>query len=449
MVRSIQVHRDKLLRVKQSLERCGFPTQGALATHLSISLSTVNNFLNGKKVYISTFEEISRVLGFNPSCLTGADSVCSHSTTDDNQEYVLGIKEIQEYTVFVSIKLKGRFATLTHKTVSRITGKMRELLRDPTIRLVEASEGCIRLLFQLSTEGLQRLQDLHQIKAIESLVGYPVLEIREDSNLELSRFSGNRLWNHISQWVQSNNFVDLVSDLWNSETFLVGTFYMISTQISVNDFRLKSTQGSFRDADIGAVKDFVDILRSENEEFAVRISAAARLGSEESKTIGADTSEVTGLLAKWLSAQENLSKDKQDQQKILEWQAALSLGRWSPGHPKSALAKRRIIDSDQPIAMELLVAEKVRDDGDIDIFFQLYSLDYLPSHSKMSILDEFGDVLILDEEKTIYLEAESGDEDYEIHIGFSSFPGFIFSLNISLGEERVFIGSFVVHENLN
>lgn len=62
MVRSVRVHPDRLSFLRQALERNGFLTQGELAAHLDIALSTVNNFLNGKNVSISKFDAICEAL---------------------------------------------------------------------------------------------------------------------------------------------------------------------------------------------------------------------------------------------------------------------------------------------------------------------------------------------------------------------------------------------------
>ncbi|MGC1245275.1 MAG: NACHT domain-containing protein, partial [Spirulinaceae cyanobacterium] len=69
MARSARIHPERKAEVLQSLERNGFLTQGALAGHLEMALSTVNNFINSKRVYISKFEEICDALGLEPQDL--------------------------------------------------------------------------------------------------------------------------------------------------------------------------------------------------------------------------------------------------------------------------------------------------------------------------------------------------------------------------------------------
>ncbi|NEP16828.1 MAG: AAA family ATPase [Leptolyngbya sp. SIO4C1] len=69
MPRSARVHPDHQPGIAPALERNGFLTQGTLAAHLDISLSTVNNFCRGIKVSISKFEEICEALGLEPRTL--------------------------------------------------------------------------------------------------------------------------------------------------------------------------------------------------------------------------------------------------------------------------------------------------------------------------------------------------------------------------------------------
>ncbi|NEZ57509.1 AAA family ATPase [Adonisia turfae] len=66
MPRSLCVHPDHRTTVALSLERNGFLTQGDLAGHLEVALSTVNNFCRGIKVSVAKFEEICEALGLDP-----------------------------------------------------------------------------------------------------------------------------------------------------------------------------------------------------------------------------------------------------------------------------------------------------------------------------------------------------------------------------------------------
>lgn len=70
MVRSACVHPHHRQTVTSALKRNGFLTQGALAAHLQLALSTVNNFCRGVNVSIAKFEEICEVLGLEAGPLT-------------------------------------------------------------------------------------------------------------------------------------------------------------------------------------------------------------------------------------------------------------------------------------------------------------------------------------------------------------------------------------------
>lgn len=65
MARSVRVHPDHKQEVMLALQRNGFLTQGELAASAGLVLSTVNNFINSKPVYISTFENICERLGLD------------------------------------------------------------------------------------------------------------------------------------------------------------------------------------------------------------------------------------------------------------------------------------------------------------------------------------------------------------------------------------------------
>lgn len=78
MPRSICLHPDHKPAIAQALERNGFLTQGDLAAHLEIALSTVSNFCRGVKVSIAKFEAIAEALGLDAKALVLPDQV----TTD-------------------------------------------------------------------------------------------------------------------------------------------------------------------------------------------------------------------------------------------------------------------------------------------------------------------------------------------------------------------------------
>ncbi len=65
MSRSLRVHQGCIDRVKLAVKLNGFPSQRALAEDIGFAMATVSNFLTGKPVDYTTFEEISRKLALD------------------------------------------------------------------------------------------------------------------------------------------------------------------------------------------------------------------------------------------------------------------------------------------------------------------------------------------------------------------------------------------------
>jgi len=65
--RSLKIHPSHKPTILQALTRNGFLTQGALAGHLDMALSTVSNFINSRPVYLSNVEIICEALGLDPA----------------------------------------------------------------------------------------------------------------------------------------------------------------------------------------------------------------------------------------------------------------------------------------------------------------------------------------------------------------------------------------------
>ncbi len=86
MPRSLRVHHDCLDKVKLALRRNGFPSQRSLAEDAGFALATVSNFLTGKPVDYTTFEEISRRLALDWKEISTLDVDVSSQTIDKNLE---------------------------------------------------------------------------------------------------------------------------------------------------------------------------------------------------------------------------------------------------------------------------------------------------------------------------------------------------------------------------
>ncbi len=82
MPRSVKIHPERKQEVISALERNSFLTQGDLAAHLEIALSTINNFVNSKPVSISKFEEICEALGLDKREITKPVEQGSNSASE-------------------------------------------------------------------------------------------------------------------------------------------------------------------------------------------------------------------------------------------------------------------------------------------------------------------------------------------------------------------------------
>jgi tetratricopeptide (TPR) repeat protein/DNA-binding Xre family transcriptional regulator len=82
MPRSVKLHPEHKETARLTLERKGFLTQGKLAGHLGIALSTVSNFFNCIAISVAKFEEICDALDLDPQVMIQPhDSVQETSKT--------------------------------------------------------------------------------------------------------------------------------------------------------------------------------------------------------------------------------------------------------------------------------------------------------------------------------------------------------------------------------
>ena len=86
MPRSLRVKQGCIDKVKLALKLNGFPSQRALAEDVGFALATVSNFLTGKPVDYTTFEELSRRLALNWREISALDLEVSSQVLDRNIE---------------------------------------------------------------------------------------------------------------------------------------------------------------------------------------------------------------------------------------------------------------------------------------------------------------------------------------------------------------------------
>ena len=77
MRKSIKVSNDRIKQVNMALGVNGYPSQRALAYDTGLSLSTISNFLTGKPVSYTSFEELCRILNLDWQEITTSVQVIS------------------------------------------------------------------------------------------------------------------------------------------------------------------------------------------------------------------------------------------------------------------------------------------------------------------------------------------------------------------------------------
>ncbi|MCE2720198.1 MAG: helix-turn-helix domain-containing protein [Dolichospermum sp.] len=77
MSKSLKVSNDRIQQVNMALGVNGYPSQRALAYNSGLSLSTISNFLTGKPVSYTSFEELCRILNLDWQEITTSVQVIS------------------------------------------------------------------------------------------------------------------------------------------------------------------------------------------------------------------------------------------------------------------------------------------------------------------------------------------------------------------------------------
>lgn len=96
MPRSVRVQQGYIDKVKLALRYNGFPNQRSLAEDVGFALATVSNFLTGKPVDYTTFEELSRRLALDWREISALDTEVSSQTIDKNTETFEAIDVYQD-----------------------------------------------------------------------------------------------------------------------------------------------------------------------------------------------------------------------------------------------------------------------------------------------------------------------------------------------------------------
>lgn len=339
----------------------------------------------------------------------------------------------------LQIKFVGKLKDFTREVLENILKCVRELTRDPNVIIDNTSEGCVIIEFATTPEGIKRIGDAYRSGKLKNIAGFSILELNSVSAENKPSASTESFWVDLSQWLHHNvvePFRNIVESGWEYEPALLGTYLALQElnpfvgDRSAFDAALsKSVEDSqAQDSQPNRLNQLIESLKKENQDLGFQFKAALDLGESDA------TPEIIAALANRLADVDVEETEENKEQIALNWQIALSLGKLDPDHPKAAVAQRKAIQITDDLSVELLVAIKIREDGDIDIFLQVYSTEepHLPPDLRLIMFDELGKKMALDEGGLNFLETQSRDEDCEIHLSFFASPGERFSVQISL-----------------
>ncbi|MEH2312138.1 MAG: NB-ARC domain-containing protein [Nostoc sp.] len=141
MQRGTKVRKDCIKKVKQALRQNGFSLQKDLAEELNISKNTIWNFLNGKPVYYSNFEEICRRLLLNVQEIADfSDANVEVAREEEKTDSTVQTKSVTK------VELGGQDAYPTRET---------RVVLNQAIPEVPVWKGRDQLLEELQTKLLQ------------------------------------------------------------------------------------------------------------------------------------------------------------------------------------------------------------------------------------------------------------------------------------------------------
>jgi hypothetical protein len=357
----------------------------------------------------------------------------------------VGFEERDGQTVpKLQIKFVGKLRDLTTEILGGILEFVRQLAQDPNVIIVNTSEGCVVIEFATTPEGIKRIEDVYKAGKLTNIAGFSILEVNKVPAKNEPSVSNESFWVDLSQWLQHNvvePFRNIVKSGWEYEPALLGTYFALQElnpvvgDRSAFDAALSKSVGDSQaqDSQPNRLNQLIESLKKENQDLGFQFKAALELGESDA------TPEIIAALANRLADVDVEETEENKEQIALNWQIALSLGKLDPDHPKAAVAQRKEIQITDELSIELLVAIRTREDGDIDIFLQVYSTEepHLPADLKLIVLDEFGQKMALDESGVTFLETQSREKDCEIHLSFFADPGEPFSVLISFADVSI------------
>jgi tetratricopeptide (TPR) repeat protein/DNA-binding Xre family transcriptional regulator len=169
MARSVFLHPEHKETAELALERNGFLTRGDLAANLGLSLSTVSNFFNCKKVYISTYEQICEALNLDKQAILkpiAASKPVSVTFSAYNPQTFTGRDaEIEQFTTLLSgscriLAITGMTGIGKTALAERVVANLMEIPKSPTLPYVRFSLDDRSLSPDFSISGAALLRTL-------------------------------------------------------------------------------------------------------------------------------------------------------------------------------------------------------------------------------------------------------------------------------------------------
>lgn len=281
-------------------------------------------------------------------------------------------------------------------------------------------------------KDFEKILNLLESGEIEQTLGMSGLEIEA-----VSRYQPTppQPISYLDQWLQP--VTNAIESVWNSESVLLGTFSALKEGFAAIADRetfyneLSTVMPAYRSDRLDMLQDLLEI-----EEIQSEIQFGAAIALVDELDLAGEEAEPE-FIAKLADRLSNSERDTQlsDKQIALNWQIALTLGQLVPDHPKAAIAKQKEIQLGENNPLELLIALKRRDNGEIEIWLQTYSPEEEPLQPGLKLE-------ILDENEDIVLETEVGESDREIHLSFPISPERPFRIKIT-DREASFTERFV------
>ena len=264
MRKSIKVSNDRIQQVNMALGVNGYPSQRALAYDTGLSLATISNFLTGKPVSYTSFEELCRRLNLDWQELTTSIQVVSTprayaqirkkkqvldwGTAIDISEfygYSQELTQLQSWILQDGCRVLGLFGmggvgktTLATQLAKQIQDQFDYVFWRSVPTILSFDEMITDMLYLMSNYKESK-PNIHRI--IHYLRAYRCLIILDDIEIVLDKFDSE--YNHIIQIIAETNHQSCL--IFTSRNQPIEISLLENWSSSVRSFRLF---GSFKAA---------------------------------------------------------------------------------------------------------------------------------------------------------------------------------------------------------